>query len=195
MAQLRRTSRLGTGARPTAFKAERGKQLVIPGTQGRPAAVVVGLGRRNPREELSCWAAAAIPDRLPDGDYHLAEALSARVATQFAFGWAYGQYQFERYRRATRSDGPAASSCPRRDAAEVERLRAATTLARDLINTPANDMSPEALAQAAAEVARRYGARHRVIIGDDLLKERLSGDPRCRTRSGGGAAARRLRVG
>ncbi len=34
-------------------------------------------------------------------------------------------------------------------------------------------MSPEVLAQAAVDVARRYGARHRVIIGDDLLKERL----------------------
>ena len=72
------------------FKAERGKQLVVPGAQGRPAAVIVGLGRRNPREELSCWAAAAIPDRLPDGDYHLAEALPTRLATQFAFGWASG---------------------------------------------------------------------------------------------------------
>src|SRR5678816_4738173 len=35
-------------------------------------------------------------------------------------------------------------------------------------------MSPDALAQAAVEVARRYGARHRVVIGDDLLKERFS---------------------
>ncbi len=52
-------------------------------------------------------------------------------------------------------------------------MRSASSLARDLINTPANDMSPEALAQAAVDVAKRYGARHRVIIGDDLLKERL----------------------
>ena len=56
-------------------------------------------------------------------------------------------------------------------------------------------MSPEALAQAAVDVARRYGARHRVIIGDDLLKERLLGDSRGRARSGRGAAAGRHRVG
>jgi leucyl aminopeptidase len=156
------------------FKAERGKQLVIPGAHGRPAAVVVGLGRRNPREELSCWAAAAIPDRLPDGDYHLAEALPGRLATQFAFGWAYGQYKFERYRRANPQRTVHLRPPPEADAAEVARLRAATALARDLINTPANDMSPEALAQAAVEVARRYGAKHRVVVGEDLLKERLS---------------------
>ncbi len=160
-------------AAANSFKAERNKLLLVPGPQGRPIAVIVGLGKRNAREEVSCWAAAAISDRLPDGQYHVAHALPARVATQFATGWAYGQYRFERYRRG----GPQRSVQLRlpegADASEVERLRSATTLARDLVNTPANDMSPEALAQAAVEVARRYGARARVIIGDDLLKERL----------------------
>jgi leucyl aminopeptidase len=130
------------------FKAERGKVLLVPGSHGRPAALLVGLGRQNPREELTCWAAAAIPDRVPDGDYHLADALPARVATQFAFGWAYGQYRFERYRRANPQRAARLRLPSEVDAAEVERLRAAPSLARDLINTPANDMSPEALAQA-----------------------------------------------
>lgn len=160
-------------AATNGFKAERHKLLLLPSPKGRPVAVIAGLGKRNPREEVSCWAAAAIADRLPDGHYHLAQALSPRVATQFATGWAYGQYRFERYRRG----GPQRSVQLRlpegADAAEVERLRAATTLARDLVNTPANDMSPEALAHAAVDVARRYGARYRVVIGDDLLKERL----------------------
>src|SRR4029453_11755997 len=97
-----------------------------------------------------------------------------RVATQFAFGWAYGQYKFERYRRANPQRTVHLRLPPEADAAGGARLKSATTLARDLINTPANDMSPDALAQAAVEVARRYGARHRVVIGDDLLKERFS---------------------
>lgn len=155
------------------FKAERNKLLLVPGPQGRPVAVIVGLGRHNPREEQSYWIGAALADRLPDGHYHLAHALPAHAATQFAAGWGYGQYRFERYKRG----GPPRSLQLRlpegADLSEVERLRSATALARDLVNTPANDMSPEALAHAAVEVARRYGARHRVIVGDDLLKERL----------------------
>lgn len=156
------------------FKAERGKVLLMPGAQGRPAAVAVGLGRRSVREELNCWSAAAVPDRLPEGRYHLAESLPPRAATQFAFGWAYGQYRFDRYRRGTSPRSVNLRLPQGADAAEVERLRVATSLARDLVNTPANDMSPETLAQAAIDVAKRCEATHRVVVGDDLLKERLS---------------------
>ncbi|HEY0684611.1 MAG TPA: leucyl aminopeptidase family protein [Steroidobacter sp.] len=155
------------------FKAERNKLLLVPGPQGRPVAAIVGLGKNNPREEMSFWLGAAVADRLPDGHYHLAHGLPANAATQFAAGWAYGQYRFERYKRGGPQRSVQLQLPEGANASEVERLRSATTLARDLVNTPANDMSPEALANAAVEVARRYGARHRVIIGDDLLKERL----------------------
>jgi leucyl aminopeptidase len=155
------------------FRAEKHRLLLVPGARGRPAAVLAGLGRRTPQEELSCWSAAAIADRLPDGRYHLAGALASRAALQFAFGWAYGQYRFERYRRSGAQREVQLRLPSGVDAAEVERLRAATTLARDLVNTPANDMTPEALAHAATELAGRYGARHRVIVGDELLKARF----------------------
>ena len=39
--------------------------------------------------------------------------------------------------------------------------------ARDLINTPSNDMGPAELA-AAARLAARYGASFGCIIGDEL---------------------------
>ena len=43
-------------------------------------------------------------------------------------------------------------------------------LARDLINTPSNDMGPAELEQAARAVAEKYGAKISVITGGDLLK-------------------------
>lgn len=155
------------------FKAERNKLLLLPGPQGRPVAVIAGQGKHNPCEEVSYWSGAALADRLPDGQYHLAQAMSARAATQFAAGWGYGQYRFDRYKRGGPQRSVQLKLPEGADASEVERLKSASSLARDLINTPANDMSPEALAQAAVAVARRHGARHRVIVGDDLLKERL----------------------
>ena len=47
----------------------------------------------------------------------------------------------------------------------------AATLARDLINTPANDMGPAQLAQAARDLAVRFGAQFNCIVGDELTHQ------------------------
>ena len=45
------------------------------------------------------------------------------------------------------------------DAADLTRMVEGVTLARDLINTPANDMGPQELEDAARALAKRHGAR------------------------------------
>jgi leucyl aminopeptidase len=154
------------------FKAERYKLVLVPQADGALGAVVLGLGRRG-REPLSCWHASALPDRLPDGYYHLAQPLAPHLALQFAYGWAYGHYRFERYRRAATHRTQTLRLPEGVHLAEVERLHAASCLARDLVNTPANDLTPEALANAVLEVGRRYGCRSRQVVGDALLSERF----------------------
>lgn len=159
-----------------SFKGERYKVLLIPGghaTQAPIGGVAAGMGRRSHREEFSCWSVAGLPDRVPDGAYHLAQPLAPAATAQFAFGWAYGQYRFERYRRAAPQRMLQLRLPPEVSAREIEQLRAASALARDLINTPANDLNPETLAAAALELARRCNCRTRQIVGDDLLKERF----------------------
>jgi leucyl aminopeptidase len=47
----------------------------------------------------------------------------------------------------------------------------AAALARDLINTPSNDMGPEELAEAAQHLAKRFGANFNCVIGDDLTRQ------------------------
>jgi len=51
----------------------------------------------------------------------------------------------------------------------VTRLVEAATLARDLVNTPASDLGPDALEKAARELAARHGMQVEAIVGDDLL--------------------------
>ena len=65
------------------------------------------------------------------------------------------------------------------DIADITRMAEAAALARDLINTPSNDMGPEELAQAAEALASGYGASFKCIVGDELLATELSDDP-CR---------------
>ena len=65
------------------------------------------------------------------------------------------------------------SSSPRRKALTpqaVARLAEAVTLARDMVNTPANDMGPDAIEKSARAVAARFKAKVKVITGPQLLK-------------------------
>jgi leucyl aminopeptidase len=56
------------------------------------------------------------------------------------------------------------------DRAELEHIVEGVTLARDLINTPANDMGPAQLEQAARKLAARHAATVSSIVGDELLE-------------------------
>ena len=108
-----------------------------------------------------------LAQHLPDGVYRFANAPhDARLA---ALAVALGLYRFTRYRkaeaRAIKLDLP--QSIDRDDCHIVE----AVTLARDLINTPANDMGPAQLEQAARKLAARHSATIGAIVGDELLEQ------------------------
>ena len=57
-------------------------------------------------------------------------------------------------------------------------------LARDLINTPPNDMGPEELADAARDLAKKHGAKFSVDRRRRAAQAELSADPRRRQRLG-----------
>jgi leucyl aminopeptidase len=65
----------------------------------------------------------------------------------------------------------------------------AVTLVRDLVNTPANDMGPADLEEAARTLAAKHGAGARATVGDDLLRENFP-----LIHAVGRAAARRPRL-
>ena len=151
------------------FSAEAGKHALVPGESGRLARVLVGLGD-GADAEGRMWALAGLPTALPEASYRLDAVPRDADPTNLALGWALATYVFARYSAKTR---PAAALVWPEDAhrGRVERLAAAVFLARDLANTPAGDLGPEELAGEAMCVAKAAGARHRVIVGDDLLAE------------------------
>jgi leucyl aminopeptidase len=150
----------------TVFKAEAGKLALVPDAQGGLARVLVGA---RPAETL--WSLAGLPDALPEGTYALDAAdADAEAQTRMALGWALGCYAFTRYK--PRKHGFARLAWPEAaDRGRVARLARGIGLARDLINTPAEDMGPEQLAGSVESLAERHGARCRTIVGDELLKE------------------------
>ncbi len=136
----------------------------------RPTGAVLGLGALTSIEHLEPWHVAGVPDRLPAGPWSIATPLSAQAATAAALGWAHGSYRFNRYRTRPAGDRPAATLVPPQlaDMSHVRRMSAALAMARDMINTPAADLSPERLAEQATALASGCGAEVRVVTGDAL---------------------------
>ena len=154
--------------RATGFAAKEGELQLIPADDGRLQAAVLGLGAgRDPH------ALASFSERLPPGTYTLGDVPPAFSGARAAYAWAIGTYAFDRYRGrkpAARKDKPRLVLPDGVDGATVSRLAQGVFLARDLINTPANDMGPAELEQAARQVAEASHARIAVITGEALLK-------------------------
>ena len=151
----------------TGFTGEPGKLALVPDHNGGLGRVLVGVTE----EETSMWALAGLSDALPPGDYRAEAVPNSGDATRLALGWALGTYRFDLYRDNKRETGARLVWPNGADRPLVERLAAAVCLARDLINTPASDLGPAELADAAVAVADSAGARHRVIVGDALIAE------------------------
>ncbi len=136
---------------------------------GALRGAVLGLGPLAAAGDLEPWHLAAAVDRLPGGAWRIETPLPAHAATAAALGWAYGSYRFDRYRSKPRPPQLAALVPPQlADMSYVRRMSAALAMARDLINTPACDLSPERLAEEALALAARNGGDGRVILGDAL---------------------------
>ena len=154
-------------AAATGFTGEAGSLAFLPDGKGGLGRVLVGVAE----DEAALWAFAGLPDKLPDGRYRIERLPEGSDPTRAALGWALGTYAFDLYREPKKKAGPALAWPEGADRFLVERLAGAVCLARDLINTPASDLGPAELAEAAVQVARQAGARHRVVVGDALLAE------------------------
>jgi leucyl aminopeptidase len=123
------------------------------------AAWVLGLG-----DGSDPFAAATFAEKLPDGVYRLGETPKAQGGATTVLAWLLGQYTFTRYKKprvqTARLVLPAGV-----DGEELSRIAEAVFLARDLVNTPANDLGPGELAAAAKKLAATHGAKINVIKG------------------------------
>ncbi|GGE90247.1 leucyl aminopeptidase [Stappia taiwanensis] len=149
------------------FDGGAGELLLVPGADGGLAAVVFGLAASAP----SRFAVGALATRLPAGDYRI-EGDNAD-GEDAALAFAMSAYRFKRYRNAGEaSEEKPAARLMLAEGVDLERIGRtldAVGLARDLINTPANDLGPEELAAAATDLFARHGGTTSVTLGDDLL--------------------------
>jgi leucyl aminopeptidase len=152
-------------AKAAGFEPLPGRHVLLPGPDGALAAVLFGLEEEG--KPFNPFLPGTLAGLLPRGVYRFANAAhDQRLA---ALAVALGAYRFIRYGKPAnevRLELPEQTN-----GTDLSRIVEAVYLARDLINTPTNDMGPGELAEAVAALAARHGASFGVTVGDDLLAQ------------------------
>lgn len=157
----------GSGFRAAAV------QLVA--LQGQPSDAVRRAGRRIGAQERSStsFAVAGLDAGGPDSP-----------AQVFARGFAEGRYRFDRFRSSAIVQpaelvvvGTASGNIEMlsRDLEALQIVEASVNWCRDLVNTPARDLTPVALADEIVLEAQRAGATVRVFDDAWLRAEQFAG--------------------
>jgi leucyl aminopeptidase len=155
-------------AETNGFSAKLGQTLIVP--RGADiGGVLVGWGTTGERSRGRLHMAAAAAS-LPKGVYTIASGLSGAELDHAALAWLLSEYAFDRYKSKKAPQARLVAPLGV-DAKRLEILAEGDFLTRDLINTPASDMGPEALESAFLKVAHSHKAKTAVIKGASLLAE------------------------
>jgi leucyl aminopeptidase len=164
-------SAIGTWAAANGFTGAIGQALTIPDTDGRPSMALAGYGTAATRAR-GRFALAAAAEKLPKGTYRIASGLPDDQRANEALGWLLGSYRFDRYKKGKPATALLVAPGGIK-ARHIEAIATGEALTRTLINTPASDMGPPELEQAARDLAAKHGAQIEVTVGDDLLAANL----------------------
>ena len=146
----------------TGFEALPGKICLISRLNGKLEKVLVGVSNNT-----NMWDCGNLSQELPKGTYKFQHSKTKDVE-KWALGWVLGSYHFDQYQK-TKSTKKARIFLP--NSSTIERTVEAIFLTRDLINTPAEDMGPAHLANAARILAKQHKARINIILGENLRKK------------------------
>src|SRR6202162_3250016 len=197
-------SRDPSAGAPVSVRAELAKACLVSGFGGRDTEiagalterggwVLVGLGPAgNPLGKLRRALRRALREALrqPGRGLLLAfgEGIGRTEMRALLREVAQGDYRFRRYKsdeatrklpREARAVGLPPPSIPAAELSEAAReaqaLSPVIAWARDLGNTPGNDLGPAELARETRSMARREGLRLRVLGRKEIEREKMTG--------------------
>jgi len=159
-----------TWLKANGWKPKHGRHQLLPDEKGGLEGVVycLGVGDKTDQSSLNF---GALPKALPEGIYHFDGELDDPFLA--SLGWVLGAYEYDPYKSGSKKDRPVLKLPAGCDRDQLLNIADAVYLGRDLINTPANDMGPDELEDAARAMARTFKAGVKVIRGARLLSEDL----------------------
>lgn len=148
------------------FKGKADEMAILPASakDGGDWAAVVGV---KAKDKLGPWCLAHAAEKLPAGTYRMAEGDAGAAM----LGWLLAHDRFDRYKSEREVKEPRILLTTQTGAIEAAIAETkATATVRALVNTPAEDMGPEALEAHAAKLAETYDATLTITRGDALHK-------------------------
>ena len=110
-----------------------------------------------------------MPKQLPAGTYELSSHWSVDEHERAALAWGLGCYRFDRYVKKPKSQ--AKLVLPKKcNIKELNSYIEVIYWIRDLINTPAEDLSPAIFSKILKQVGKKFGAKVKEIVGAPLIK-------------------------
>lgn len=173
--EQQQNERVNTWIQTIGFAGKEQTSCLISSTTGMLEHVLVGANENQPLTSL-----AGLAKSLPAGRYYLELAVGIQwTATEehlALLGFLLDAYSFDRYKTLDKTPAktPDTIWLLHEDANKVQAVQreaAAIALVRDLINTPAEDMMPQHLAEASIALADEFGGQVNQVIGDDLLAQ------------------------
>jgi len=122
-------------------------------------------------ESPNVWSLAHLVKELPAFKYKVICSFNDDTKTLLALGLELASYKFNRYKSAPNNTPAPTFIFDKTDSDKITSLKEAITLVRDMVNTPAEDMTPKQISETAKEIAKEYKATFSEITGDDLLKK------------------------
>jgi len=153
------------------FSAQSASICLISNKNGELDQVLLGM---NDQDDF--WAFGVLPLSLPCEDvYNIDTAeFSQGQLEKASIAWGLGSYCFVKYKKDI-NENPKLFISKICNKNHIVNIVSSVCLVRDLINTPAEDMNPVILAQAASNIAKKYDAKFKQIVGDDLLQNNFPG--------------------
>jgi leucyl aminopeptidase len=153
----------------TRFCAEPGTACFTPNQNGNLEHVFLGVA-----DENDYWSYGILPKLLPEGHYAMAPQSEATVSEEHwmrvHMAWGLGSYVFSRY-RLNLNPSPQLFLPNHSKSAETKHMVESIFLIRDLINIPAEDLSPEGLVEETIKLAKQFSAKTQVVKGEELARE------------------------
>jgi leucyl aminopeptidase len=184
--------KLATFMKNAGFEGKAGQSLFVPLDGPTASALLVGLGPAADVTLDGLRTAAALVSQRASGSGKVATTLAdaapngldaAAVGQAIAEGVLLGSYSFDQYRAAKKAtkirtvavlvDGSAAAV--KKGVARGEVVAGAVAWARDMVNTPAHELSPDQFAKAAQALLRGKSVKVEVLDVAAMKRLKLGG--------------------